>query len=266
LPHFVLKRERKEFEKILPFIYQMQANGINQLRAENSLPNFESYLGGFTFGDVVCFADAPELVGIDKCPDNHNFLGPVSWSPEIQLPEFWDRIDRRFPIVYLSLGSSGPRHLLPLIEDALRDPAINLVVSTAGDTSFKAKRPNTFVASYLPGAKVLQEASLAITNGGSPGSYQALQFGVPVLGIPSNMDQLLCMGNLPATGACCSVREDLATLRNLSKILHQMLDDQSFSKNARLIKAKLARFDFKESFSSVLRDFFNSEKFLASNF
>ena len=49
------------------------------------------------------------------------------------------------------------------------------------------------VTDYLPGDIVARHSRLVVCNGGSPTSHQALLAGVPVLGIPDNLDQVLNM-------------------------------------------------------------------------
>ena len=40
-------------------------------------------------------------------PANHQYLGPVLWSPAVELPGWWDSLPTDRPIVYATLGTSG---------------------------------------------------------------------------------------------------------------------------------------------------------------
>jgi UDP:flavonoid glycosyltransferase YjiC (YdhE family) len=57
------------------------------------------------------------------------------------------------------------------------------------------------VADYVDGDAIAAKACLVVCNGGSPTTQQALAHGVPVIGIASNLDQMLNMAYVERTGA-----------------------------------------------------------------
>jgi hypothetical protein len=67
-----------------------------------------------------------------------------------------------------------------------------VLVSTAGAEPL-ANHDSVFCSAYLPGNQAAARADLVVCNGGSPTTFQALSEGVPVLGIPGNLDQFLNM-------------------------------------------------------------------------
>ena len=196
---------------ILPGVLKAQGAGLNRLRLEHRLDPFEHYLDGFTFGDEICFTDAQELFPLQNAPANHNFIGPISWSPSVNLPPWWEEVRTRRPLIYVNLGSSGDARALALVLDTLAGFDCTVAAASSGTPLKLGRSSNIHLADYLPGDEILKSATLAICNGGSPACYQALSKGVPIIAIPTNMDQLLFSHCLQKHGFGISLRSD--TLR-----------------------------------------------------
>lgn len=250
----VLKSEYRHFQNILPFVYAAQAKGLDDVRSEYGLPKFSDYLTGFTWGDFTLFSDSPGLVQLELLPSNHRFIGPVSWSPRISSPSWYHSLPGDRLLIYLCLGSSGPAFLLPEIVRALSRFDANVMIASAGASMPTNLPANFFVAPYLPGEQVLQKTSVAITNGGSPSTYQALAAGVPVLGLPTNMDQLLCMSHVEETGACISLRSDLAREGNIRRAVEKLCFEQSYRKNAVALSSETRKFASENYFAQTVND------------
>ncbi|MDD5330799.1 MAG: glycosyl transferase family 1, partial [Sulfuricella sp.] len=181
------------FRLARPAVFALHARPLNRLRREYGLPALGHDLRrAYTDADHTLYADVPELMNLPALPAHHHFLGPVLWSPSIPLPEWWETLPADKPLVYVTLGSSGPRRTLPLILDALASLPVTAMVAAAGET-VRDPPKNVHAASYLPGEAAAARAQLVICNGGSPTSQQALAAGVPVLGIAGNLDQFLNM-------------------------------------------------------------------------
>jgi UDP:flavonoid glycosyltransferase YjiC (YdhE family) len=141
-------------------------------------------------------------------PSNHRYLGPVTWSPPVAAPPWWDGLPSALPLVYVTLGSSGQGALLATVLDALAGLPVTVIAATAGKPMPATMPANAHVASYLPGEDAARRASLVVCNGGSPTSQQALAAAVPVLGIAGNLDQFLNMQGIVAAGAGALLRAD----------------------------------------------------------
>lgn len=254
LANRTLRNERDDFHRVLPNVFAAQAAGLDVVRREYGLHAFSDYQTGFTWGDRTVFCDTPDLVQYADLPSHHTCIGPVSWSPQAALPPWWDKLPKDQPIIYLSLGSSGPTDLLPLLLDTLSSSTLPIVCSTAGADDLKVKAKNVWMAKYLPGPAVLRQAALAITNGGSPSTYQAFQAGVPVLGLPFNIDQLLCMDHATESGACISVRSDVAMKSRLRTAINRLLKTPSFTERAKYLQVRLGAYDAPTKFAGVLLD------------
>ena len=131
------------------------------------------------------------------------------WSPAVPLPSWGlDAAPEGQATVYVTLGSSGPAVLLPMVLQALGGLPLRVLASTAGAPTPPGLPDNVRAAPYLPGDAAAACAQLVICNGGSLSTQQALAAGVPVLGLASNMDQFLNMAPIIAAGAGRLLRTD----------------------------------------------------------
>ena len=162
----------------------------------------------FTDADATLYADLPALFpDVPETPRRH-FLGPVVWEPPSPPPPWWDQLPADKPLVYLTLGSSGDPQLLNALTGWLTGMGYAVILATAGRAEIAGDNETVFVADFVPGYAACERADLVVCNGGSPTTTQALMKGRPVLGICSNMDQMLNMRAVQARGAGLSVRAD----------------------------------------------------------
>jgi len=195
--------------------YMHHAVPINRVRRKHGLPGIgNDFRAALMDGDVTCFADWPEIVPPAPLPAGQHFIGPVPWSPTVALPPWWEqRVHgvRQRPLVYLTLGSSGPRNALQEVLDGLTGLPADVIASTAGPMGGLRVPANVQVAELLPGDAACAAADLVVCNGGSPGTYQALGHGKPVIGVATNMDQFLNMAAVEDVGCGRLVRSRSAT-------------------------------------------------------
>lgn len=194
-----------------PLAFAIHCRPMNQLRARHGLPSIGYNLRKvYTDSDHVLVPDVQELHPLPVAAlATHTYLGPLLWSPRVSLPSWWDEpSDSSHPIVYVALGSSGSSEALIAVLRALESLPVRVIASTAGaDDSIDVPK-NARVAPYLPGDAATSRADLVICNGGSMTTQQALDAGVPVIGIASNMDQFFNMAPIQAQGAGITLRAD----------------------------------------------------------
>ena len=182
------------FQLARPFAFAYHTLPLNRIRREYGLPSLGFDLRRiYTEADHTLYADVPEMAPTFGRPDNHHYLGPILWSPPVELPMWWQDVPRDRPVVYVNLGSSGRRELLPIVLDALADLRVFVIAATLGRSLPRGCSGNVRLANFLPGERAAARASLVICNGGSPTTHQALAASTPVLGLASNMDQHLNM-------------------------------------------------------------------------
>ena len=221
------------FSLARPLAFALHSLPLDRLRRKYGLRSLRRDLRyTYTEADHVLYADIPELIPVFNPPSTHAYLGPVLWSPKLPDPSWIDRVPNDRPIIYLTLGSSGRNAVLPDVLDALADVPFTIVAATAGKLGPGQAAPNTFVADYLSGQTWARRAAVVVCNGGSPTCYQALAEGVPVLGIPGNLDQYLNMSAVEASGAGRLVRAGAATAACIREAVMELVESPRFASNA----------------------------------
>lgn len=249
-----LSLAQRLFNLVRPVAFGLHCRPMNAVRRKHGLSSLGRDLRRvYTDSDVLLYADIPELVPMSGLPSNHHFVGPTLWSPEQSEPAWWSEVGGACPNVYLSLGSSGGRRLLPSIIDALIDLPINLLVAMAGPVDLDRKAQNLFVAPYLPGEAAAARSTIVISNGGSLTTYQALKHGVPVLGIAGNLDQHLNMSAVERLGAGIRLRSDRLEGEELRQSVELLLREVCYTEGAGTLQGHIQRSNPAERFEQIIR-------------
>ena len=240
--------------------FGLHCRPLNRLRAEHGLSQFGRDLRlAYTDADYTLYADAPAMFPVERLPPSHRFLGPVLWSPPVSAPNWWHDLPTDKPIVYLTLGSSGSPKVMRTVIDALADQPVTVIASTAGAPIPQTLSKNLRVADYLPGMEAAARASLVICNGGSPTSQQALAFGVPVLGIASNMDQFMNMAAVVRAGAGEVLRADRVCVRHIREAVVRMISESDYRHGNKQPIRSFAQPDSQQKFRDFVSEFFRDD-------
>ena len=120
-------------------------------------------------------------------------VGPIISETPFDLPEWYDELSDGRPNVYITMGSTGLlEQLLLRCYEAMGKSKYRFVVTTGDQVTQETmdKAPDNFrFASYAPGTKLLEQCCCMIYHGGNGSMYQALGAGVPMLALPSHMEQ-----------------------------------------------------------------------------
>lgn len=226
------------FSMVRPVAFALHTMPLNKVRKRYGLASLGWDLRRiYTDGDHVLYADIPELIPTFSLPANHHQIGAINWSPSVPLPAWWEELPDDRPVIYVTLGSSGQADRLPEVLQALSSLPVSVIAATAGRVAMAECPDNAWVADYLPGEAAAARAQLVICNGGSPTTMQALTVGVPVLGIPSNLDQYLNMSYLQQAGVGVVIRAGQASAPVVKRAVESMLEQDSWRAQA----VKLAR-------------------------
>lgn len=237
-----------------PAVFRLHAAPFNRLRKAYGLPPVGDLRAMYTLGDWTLYLDLPELAPICAAPMNHRYLGPVTWSPVLRLPEGWGAWRDARPLVYVTLGSSGDVHVLPELLRALEGLPVQAAVATAGRAAGLKPGANVLLADYLPGSLVLEAASVCVFNGGAATGYQALEQGVPVLGLPSNADQFFHTQAIAQAGAGLLLRARTANAPALHAALSRLLKEPAFAARARVLAAKIKEAPAAQAFRCFMQE------------
>lgn len=205
----------------------------------------------FTDADYALYVDVPELAPMYELPANHRYLGPILWSPDVPLPEWWNALPRHLPVVVLALGSMTRSEILPVILQALETLPVTVVVETRGAHLPHTPR-NAYLADFLPRQRVLRGARILICSGSTSSTHQALAEGVPVVGIVSNMNQHLNMQAVKQAGAGLFVRAGEVEPGLMGDLVLNILARPSYTEAARGLARTLAKYDASTRFQDLI--------------
>jgi len=249
---------RRHFPRAMPWVFDHFARPLNDVRKEHGLPALGSLPEVLTAGDAVLFPDIPSLVPTRDLPSHQHYLGPVLWSPDVSLPEWWSSVDRSRPTIYVTLGSSGKIDLLPTVIDGLKNLPVSVMLATAGRARVDVSGSNIFLADYLPGHLAARRADLVICNGGSTTGYQALAEGTPVIGIPFNLDQYLAMQAIDRYGAGVTLRSGTLNESRLRTAVALVLAGSNYTQRARALRQELNSRDPRVEFARIVEQMTSS--------
>ena len=220
------------FDRVREFVFRQHAAPLNRICREFGVPAPGSDLRRvYTDADATLYADFAELYPSARIGPGHHFLGPVLWEPDLALPHWWHELDER-PAIFVTVGSSGDASLLPHIVGELATLNAQIIVATAGRLRLMDLPADVHVADFIPAQIACRRARLVVCNGGSPMTQQALSAGVPVLGICSNMDQLLNMNAVAAAGVGIRLRAARLRPGEVSASARQLLGDRTWASRA----------------------------------
>lgn len=258
---FPIPLAQKLFDLARPLAFSVHALPLNAVRKKYGLGSLGSDLRRvYTDADLVLYADVPRLFPRIEAPKNHVFLGPILWSPPLELPSWWKQIPDDRPIIYATPGSSGHGNLLSTVVSALSQLPVTVLAATAGVPLGCLQPSNCFVADYLPGDVAAGRSSLVICNGGSPTSQQGLAARVPILGIPSNLDQFLNMDSIVVAGAGVKIRADRISEEEICAAVELLLGTEQYKNIAAKIGAELCSFDACDAFLFALKSLFTESQ------
>ncbi|SFW11293.1 nucleotide disphospho-sugar-binding domain-containing protein [Nitrosovibrio sp. Nv17] len=249
------------FDTARPVIFALHARPLNQVRRRYGLPPLQPDLRNvYTWGNYTLYADIPEIVPTRALPSHHYYLGPVFWSTCTPLPAWWTHLPPDRPVVFMTLGSSGQAGLLPSVLVTLSRLPITIIVATAGKIVIADPPSNAFIIDYLSIESASRRSRLIISNGGSLTTYWALAHGVPVIGLCSNMDQLLNMKAVERSGSGIALRATRNCLADLDKTVTEVLENTTYAEAAGRISRILAQTDASRRFRAITAEILHGKR------
>ena len=163
------------------------------------------------------------------------------------LPASWG--DSAAPLVYVSFGSVAGSlgrfdALYPAIVEVLADLPVRVLVTTGKGYDLARLGPwpaNVWAAQWWPQAAAMREAAVAIGHGGFGTTMTALAAGVPQLVLPLfSLDQFLNADRVQAVGVGERLLGDLEAVRDVPRLLGELLNEPRYAEAARRVAAEMA--------------------------
>jgi MGT family glycosyltransferase len=135
-------------------------------------------------------------------PANVRMIGPGTWDPPADPPEWLDAIDKPIVLVTTSSEFQDDGRLVATALDAFAGEPVHVVATLpSSDPAAFSPQPNAHVLPFVPHAPLLERAVCAVTHGGMGATQKALAAGVPVCAVPFGRDQLEVARRLVVAGA-----------------------------------------------------------------
>lgn len=130
-------------------------------------------------------------------PDSFRLLGPGTWEPPADPPDWLQELERPIVLVTLSTEFQNDGKLAAVALEALRNEDVEVAVTTAAiDPARFNPPPNAHVERFLPHTALLRQAACVVCHGGMGITQRALAAGVPVCVVPFGRDQLEVAGHV----------------------------------------------------------------------
>jgi len=182
---------------------------------------------------------APDLPGLYDPPTGWpkwQPVGPIYSEVDAPLPEWYDELDDSIPNVYVTMGSTGllDAFLRRTYEDLAKAP-YRFLVTTGGQVAEETVAmapPNFRIATYAPGSKLLERCQAMIFHGGNGTMYQALAAGVPMIALPSHLEQKVCFRPAIKHGFGLEFSPRRVRANTLLKALDEIIHDEGYRQAA----------------------------------
>ncbi|CAH1722248.1 unnamed protein product [Aphis gossypii] len=169
------------------------------------------------------------------------YVGGIHLKPAKTIPkDILDFIeDSPQGVILFTFGStinvsSLPEHIEKAFKEALADVPQRVLWKYEGEMKDKPK--NVMTKKWFPQREILvhPKVKLFISHGGMSGVYEAVDAGVPVLGIPVFFDQPRNIEHLVLAGMAISMDLLTTSKEKLSNAISKLINDESYAKNAKI--------------------------------
>ncbi|GLW33494.1 glycosyltransferase [Actinoplanes regularis] len=239
----------------LPSRVRFYCGGFNRIAGELGLPRIPS-LAALILGDLTLVTEDPSVLGIPR-PEIESWRPGRGYRPETRLavtgPLFAhlpipipDEVETFLsgpgPIIYVAITSSPPS-LVRAVVTALRPLAARILVAGTVHDLGDLNDDRVLVGGVLPSHLVMPRVDLAVTAGGQGSVQTAMAAGVPLLGIPLQLEQDLNVTLLERRGAARWLPPRQAGTTRLAALARNLLSDSTCRRAAQEIRAAYAASD-----------------------
>lgn len=220
-------------------VFNTTMSAFSRLTHKHSLQKKVTATNCLEGADLTLLSDIPEYFPARNLPQNHQYVGPLTWDLPQDHPNWWPPVRRAGPLVYVTMGTTGIPSFFPRLLSLFESHQLNAVVTTGGQGGYlESPSPFVQVEDFVEGGLVMEMCDIVVCHGGNGTIYQAFQHGKPVVGLPTIPDQKFNMRRVNALGAGLTVRwEDFE--RDPEVLLWTMetvLDQPSFLESAQRLQ------------------------------
>lgn len=165
---------------------------INEIRRAEGLDPVATLNDFFTRPPLTLYFTAEPLeYPRSDWPESYVMIGPATWNPPSDVPDWLDEIDRPIVLVTCSTERQADHALLQAGLDGLADEEVFVVGTSAAQDPEDFDVPsNARVERFLPHDPICRRAAVVVCHGGMGITQRALARSVPVVVVPFGRDQL----------------------------------------------------------------------------
>lgn len=223
------------------FVITFDIRPINRFRREKGLKAHKN-LWDVMRGDLNLLPDIPEYAPTKDLPSNFHYIGPIVWEPEIEAPDWLEKLDSEKSIIYFTMGSTGHARFFEQAIEIFGHSEYQCIMTTGGMADLKNIPENFFVADYAPGSKIMEKSDVVVCHGGNGTIYQAMSEGVPIIGIPTMHDQEFNLQRIEDLGIGIHLSELKFKPSHLKEAVQVILTEKSYKDNALRYKQILTKY------------------------
>ena len=211
--------------------------------------------------DLTLLADTPEYFPTRNLPANYHYIGPLTMQSRAAPPDWWPPDKRGGRLVYITMGTTGLEEFFTIVPKVVNEASFTAIITTGGQAAQTAvNSPGIYVEPFINGDLVMQAADLVICHGGNGTIYQALQHGVPIIGIPTLADQQFNMRMVERLGAGrrLSWEEFHRHPDRLLDIIDELLNDNQLQQNLERLQQSTTGYDAAGRACELIIELYNS--------
>jgi MGT family glycosyltransferase len=201
-------------------------------------------------GPVISLAAKLPLYLLPSCPEyDYNrrdlppsvrYVGPLQWYPPQEPPAWLDSLPTGQPVIHVTEGTLHYQEPFVLQAGArgLANLPMSVVITSGGDRDpaqmgLDPLAPNVRVERFVPHNHLLPRTDVMVTTAGGGTVMAGLEFGVPMVLVPTEWDKAENAQRVVEAGAGIRLSPGKCTPQRLRKAVEQVLEDPSYRENAR---------------------------------
>ena len=199
---------------------------LNAMRAELGLEPLgrfdEQHLKPDRF---VLFTAEPYEYPRSDWPDSVRLVGPVTWEPTAEVPDWLEEEHRPIVLVTASTVRQGDDRLIAVALEALAGDDLAVVVTTGAQDPDQFDVPaGARIERFVPHGPILARAACVVSHGGMGITQKALAAGVPVCVVPFCRDQFEVARRVEVAGAGTRLHHRRLTARRLRRAVSEAME------------------------------------------
>ncbi|MFC1853499.1 glycosyltransferase [candidate division CSSED10-310 bacterium] len=214
-----------------PYKHWQQQNVRSGIKVESLMDVME--------GDLTLMPDIPEFFPVQDKPDSVYFVGPILWKPDLEVPSWLENLKPGKPTIYVTMGSTGVKKILDVSYQAFKEKDYN-ILATTGNLQHQdfERHANFYVTNYAPGLALLAKSDVTVNHAGNGSIYQALAAGVPMVCIPTHIDQEMNAQRIEHLNCGRFIHECEITPELLEQEVNHVLEDPVYNNTVKKVSAR----------------------------